>query len=349
MKDRCLNFKIRMMKNQFQKFLDACARVFRHLFVYLPPFVGLTLIVLCGYNIIFPNSDSFREIVNTIGIALLTGGLLSLSFSVLKYFRYFQNILSDLLYGREFLEKRTDLNILWSNITSILYHRRFPKIATKIHSLLKENYFDSENPFYSSYAELKITYKKVSDNRYVVTDVIKQKYIASSEMEFKIRMSSDIDFSVDDKDDIHNRLLKFIVNDEVLYTFKDQDEGTNRQERIEGASIEIIPYNKDNRMVLDFDLTLSGKTEYNTIRVIEKKYDLINNPMKRWIASHIYRRLSVFVSYPEDLINLTYSGAGTVDEIKSIPTGNLCNLELEYNNILLPRQGIFFGVALKKH
>jgi len=340
--------------------LDQLSRLLRHMFVYLPPIIGFLLIIATGKGWIFPCDRAWNKVFETVGVVFVTGGLLSLAFSVLKYFKYFQNILSDILYGHEFLERRTDLPSLWSNISSILYHRKYPKIAKKIQTLLKDNYFDTKNPYYSSYAELKTTYLQDKDNWFKVTDVIKQKIIATSESEFKIPMATDVEFEEGKPDGYYCKLLTLIVNDSEIYNYLDgnekkemKDENEKKDEKGNliinkaGVSLVIETQNSKNIMALKYDLTLSGKTEYSIVRVTEKRYDITFNPLKRWIASHIYRRLVVYVSYPENVLYLCPKGSGTINDFKPVITGHLCNLQLEYNDILLPQQGIVFGVAKK--
>jgi hypothetical protein len=325
-------------------------RFFRHLLAYSVPFVGLAIIILQGYKII-SFGEPWDQIANIFAAIFIGGGLLSLAMNVLKMFSYFERKLSDILYGKEFLKDRTDLPMLWSNVTEALYHQRFPKIAKKIHALLKDKYFNSSNNYYSSFLELKLNFSHNGGDFITSKDAILQKINVADESLKTFEMSSKLECELSEREDpiTYNRLLELKINETPLYKYKEGDDEKNVFTIKEKNYVLTIKrskeiYEKRMKNVLEYSIDVFGHQQYTIERVMEKKYNVIYNPLKRFVANHIYRRMSVLITHSDSLY-IDHTGCGTIDEFTERISAEVCDIHLEYNGIILPKQGIVIGIS----
>ncbi|MFZ5939036.1 MAG: hypothetical protein ACOYXB_00555 [Bacteroidota bacterium] len=327
-------------------------RLLRHIGVYSQPFIGIGYLVLSGYKLVHVCSP-WDQVFNTIAVVLIGSGLLTIVMTVLKVFSYFEEELSNILYGKEFLKDRQDLPILWSNVTEALYHQRFPKIAKKIHTLLEDHYFKASNNYYSSYIDLKLNLIDQGDGYVITKDAIVQKINVADLSLKRFPISSNLDCDLSEKDNpiSYNRLLELKINGKLIYKYK---EGDDKEKLIirEVSSYKITltrDMDESGRFLknkMDYFLDVMGEQQYTIERIVEKKFNLYYNPMKKFVANQIYRRMSVLITYSDSLF-VDYAGCGTIDSFIERDPAGVCNLHLEYNGIILPKQGIVIGIARK--
>lgn len=331
-----------------QKTFSWLKRVSRHVVVYFPPLLGFLVLYQNSNNYWFEEGSAWYIFLNSVSVAFITGGILTITMNALKYFDFFKKQLEDILLGDNFLEKRNDIHDLWTKVSRILYKRKFPEIAKKLENLILSEYLPKDSPYYSESFENEIHFEfdKADENILVLTEVHNQIVKSHNNTKINVKFTSTINLP-DDKtmrEDPSRLNLEFLkINENDLYCSENyiKERGCYK---LNEYSFELIEETQGSEMRMKGMINLTGSHEYKITKKISKKYYLNVNPIKAFTASHIFNNFLVSYTFPKEL-RVEFHKLGTVKSFTEQDTPSNESAKYKYEGILLPQQGFALGLT----
>ena len=256
------------------------------------------------------------------GETILVGGLIAFFSSYKTIIKGYRQELESLLFSTEYLEKRSDIDSVWDKISEIICRTKFPNIAKPLLNIIKANYLQSKDNIrcYHNY-----------------NSTIKIEWDSPDKKWIKIIDYTDFKLYADTNNDVN------LIQGNIIKAEKEGD-GTQNNIEIQCCDSNEHPvsasgiYNKDKQQIeCTASIRLKGKTEYNIIKTVTRRYKLDIDNFIGFRAKYITNGISIKVSYPEDM-KLTFTERGTLSDFKTnIINKNTC--EYRYDGLILPRQG----------
>jgi len=273
--------------------------------------------------------EALNRFLNSLGIALLSGGVFASILKALQFSRIFQEELSAVIYDTKFLERRTDIEAVWGEVSDILYKRKFPAIKDEIKKAILKTYFPTEVNFYYDKFEQDIQYElhEGSSEYMKVTEIINftVKSVSKTE-EIKLPYSSTtLTPAGDNKTDYD--VLEVKINDDP-------------------KKVEVDKKRKDDVLEATFLLEMSGSEEYEVFIKNQRILcpDVDNH--KTFASSKIVNNVKVDVRFPDD-INMRFFSMGTPGEFKDRGSSEHRILK-SYRGLIFPRQGYRILLSRRK-
>lgn len=311
-----------MLRQLWQKFIPIFA-VFslRSAFPWIMLIVGL-IAAIFGFSSLIDGCPNWQEICKWISNILIVSVIIGFISSYFQYKGIYQKNLFDVIYGKEFLKKRNDIDSIWSNVSEVLFKSRFPEISDKIFDVIKRYYIEGKEYYYSDY---------------VITLVI-----SWDDREAGI-------ISIDER--VGFRLVKEDVGEVIL-----QNDYTYENKEINGKNIKITNYdivsycvNGECQMsecskvqsdkLIQMELLLKGCSNYDISRHVKCTQNINYDCNLGFRAKTIINNLRL------EVVNKIWEEY----EINFMPRGVLENYKIreitsdysiyEYNNLLLTKQG----------
>ena len=268
-----------------------------------------------------------QALLKSVGTAVLSGGVFAAILKALQFARIFQEELSIVIYDPKFLERRTDIETVWGEVSDILYKRKFPAIKDEIRKEILKTYLPTAVNYYYDRFEQDIEYKLLpeSSDYMQVTEIINftVKSVSKTE-EIRLPFSSRILKRTDDKKTAFEVLEIKVNNKPKTVEDQPQDNGTF----LEAA----------------FLLDLTGEEEYEIYIKAEKTLcpDVDNH--KTFATSKIVNNFELDVRYP-DGIDMGFFSMGTPGEFHD--RGSSKNrVWKSYKGLIFPQQG--YRIALSR-
>lgn len=148
--------------------------------------------------------------INTIlpafGTALVSGGAFTAMLKWIQFTGVFKKALSDIVFGRELLQARKDLEPIWRNISEEMSERRFPQLSDELSDMVLEHYFPTRKNYYFSrhIREVDIFWEDRDARKIALQQHVEATLVPHAGKEinyrFSYKASSLEDFSFDDLD-----------------------------------------------------------------------------------------------------------------------------------------------------
>ncbi len=268
-----------------------------HLKIYPMPYFGLFGVLSFAYAQL-PLDNSFwiftdimiKNIISTISIAILSSVVFNVIIKSEQFLEIFKVEIRNIIYSKENLENRSDLENIWNNTTQVLCNQKFKDISKELHNKIKEHYLPYKYEFYYKDSELDINIEWGVENDYLkVTETLKTKLISHHENEIKYIFSNNMPILHKDDTKTYYKLSNFQINNKNIDTTQ--------------LLKTINKKDKNGRYIINnsFELPLSGKNIYEITRTEEKHYNLNANNLREHSATWLYQNLKVSVTYPNDL------------------------------------------------
>jgi hypothetical protein len=116
-------------------------------------FLGGAIVLYLGFSLHSPFGTA-------LGTAIVTSGVFSAVTTSRFMTRIFTTALSDVVYGRDFLSSRNDIDVIWRRVSDALCEKRFPELKDKIDENIIKNYLPKTRNFY--YSSIDRHYKVVA-------------------------------------------------------------------------------------------------------------------------------------------------------------------------------------------
>lgn len=284
--------------------------------------MGIALYVV-GYFYVNDNSI-WKEILIKLGDVLVIGVILGYLSNASQFLGIFKKDLQDIIYGKEFLKTRTDIQPLWENVSKEMFKNKFPKIHKDLLDTVSGYLPKNEVSFYDDYeAHIKIEWQDKERGIISVTDEVEFTLIAETENEFTYPLKTWT--SVKNKTDCEAQLLSFSVNNNPF----EYGEGVKTVE--------------DGRICTKYEFKLNGYTRYDIKYSRRQIYNINDDYYIGFRAHYIVNKLRVSLEHPED-ISAEFICRGTTKDFIDAATPTRNKIEKKYKGIILPRQGYIFAL-----
>ena len=280
-----------------------------------------------GYFTFDNNHSVWREIVIKGGDVLIIGVILGYLTNAAQFIGIFKGELQDIIYGKEFLEKRKDIKQIWETISKIMFKNKFPTIHRDLLNTVNSYFPKDEVSYYNDFeTHTTIEWENQNDGIIKVTDVVSFELIAENSGRFEYplktwavlkRGESYPETSLDIE--VNGHAPKKIIDKGV----KPDTDGN---------------YCKEQRIVLE------GDTKYAIKYTRVKVYNVNKDYYLGLRAKYLINNLRVCLDLPEGLV-AQFVCRGTQKDFDTV-NNNEKRIEKKYKGIVLPRQGYIF--ALRK-
>lgn len=288
-----------------------------------------------GYVLIYNEASIVRvwsrvgfwaELIVDIGDILLVGGVVGYLSGIAQWKGLFVEELEKVMFGKQLLSKRNDLNTIWENVTKQMFKYKFMAIHRDILDALK-HYLpdDGEISYYDNFSEdISVEWDNRARGIVHVRETLVFDIVAEStdEFEYSVKSTTFIPENIGAPEECIKHTV-FIEENKI-------DTETT--------------YEKDDSGVVTAQtLTkLSGKIRYKFKYIIDKKYCLysdyhISYRNKRYIHN---MRVSILL---DDGIKAKFIDRGSFEGFREVKnTKN--NIIMCYNGVVIPRQGFIFAL-----
>lgn len=300
-------------------------------------FVVVTLLIggICLYYGIMENDGNpdLRKLLHTVGSLAIASGIFTGIAKSNQFTEIYKKILRDIIYGKEHLDVRKDLENIWENVTQALSNQKFLKISDKMKTNIKKYFLPLNHDYYYDNYNIEVLMEFSPDN---------PEYLILKETVTYTIICDDEDLLIDNK---------FIGNIKVDLTNKDLTDHSLKKLVIDNENVTNITFEKKligNHLRCEYHKQLKGKKSYFVKREEEKKYDMRFNPIRKQLAVWIYNNCSLDLTYPKGL-NIDFHNMGVLDEFKiedkSSSTFN--RIKAEYKGLIYKNQGFFLHLRRK--
>lgn len=279
-----------------------------------------------GYFVV--SNEIWKEILIKIGDVLVIGVIIGYLSNAAQFLGIFKKDLEDIIYGKEFIEKRNDLEDIWERITKQMFKNKFPSIHKEFLNVITHYLPNDAVSYYHNYdIETTIEWENKESGKIKVTDDISFDLVADSDQRFEHPFKSwTVIQEVDDK----ASAMKSLV--------------------VDGKAPEIVKehnYIDNECRCYETTIALAGSKRYSIRFSRERIYDLNKDFYLGFRARYIVNDLKVSLEHPED-IDVIFTCRGTQKEFENYKTPNKKRIAKRYKGIILPRQGYIFALNFKK-
>lgn len=268
---------------------------------------------------------SWKQLWAFIAELLIVGVLFSFVANAGLFSNVFNKELQNIIYGKNFIGNRADLEIVWGNLSQELCRNKFKNISEDLLNAIRSylpgdavSYFDNYN------LDLKVEWLDKRSGQVKVTQ------------------------------DLHTRIMAE-TSDRFPSPFKaTTPKGCNCDVKVTKLTVNGKPANQttytdlteDGETIYKHEIVLEGSTHYDIHFIRERTYSIYQDNYIGFRASHIINGMTVRLSLPED-ISAEYLSRGTLNEFENIRVTENC-IEKQYDGIILPNQGYIFILKPKE-
>lgn len=285
--------------------------------------------------ILFPNTsyspfnESWNALLQKIGFVGLTSGVFASVLKSIQFTGLFQEELTKVISGSEFLNNRKDLPELWRKISKSIYAQKFPEISELLENRILNTYFPRDTNHYNEDLIVSIVIHDISDDLIInYTQTIEYNAILDFEKnESNIVYTDTItdDQGVEEK----NELLSFKVENEEI------DLEKCREIKKENGKIKYI-----------HKVPINGKKKFKIFLKIKNTYSLKGENVKLLRFNTITKNVDVTISHPTH-IDVSFFNVGLINDFVPIHTDIENTLSRRHrDDLILPKQG--FGLSFNK-
>ncbi|KGO84444.1 hypothetical protein Q763_01500 [Flavobacterium beibuense F44-8] len=295
--------------------------IFKYVLI-LSLFLGILLLYISE---LFQTGSIFKTVSSSAAGIILSGGVFAAIVKSKQYSTIFGDLLRDIVFSNEHLDKRKDLEEIWEKVSQALCRQKFKEISVSLHDNVKNSYLPINHEYYYKDHNIDIIIERDEENPgYVyVTETLVTKIISEDTSKKYYKFSGKVPLVPSERD-----LTFYELNDL----------------KVNGKKIdckEILKCTK-NSTSLQFSLEYecSGETSYEIRKSEKKRYNLKANPYKGQNAIWLYENFSVDLSYPKDM-DLEFLNVGVLNswEISARHSKTNNRIKATYNGLIFKNQG----------
>lgn len=280
-----------------------------------------------GYFAFDGNSSVWREIVIKAGDVLIIGVVLGYLTNAAQFLGIFKSELQDIIYGKDFLEKRKDIKQVWETISKIMFKNKFPTIHKDLLNTVNSYLPKDEASYYNDFeTHTTIEWVNQNDGTIKVTDTISFELIAESVSKFEYPLKTWAVLKPGESYPETSLAIEINGNPPKKIIDKGIKPDTDGN------------YCKEQRIVLE------GSTKYSIKYTRVKVYNINDDYYLGLRAKYLINNLRVCLDLPEGLA-AQFVCRGTQKDFETV-NNRENRIEKKYKGIVLPRQGYIF--ALRK-
>ena len=285
--------------------------------------VGIFAYVI-GFFVLFPNT-LVRELVIKVADVLIIGVVVGFLTNAAQFLGIFKKDLQDIIYAKDFVNKRNDLPELWDNISKEMFKNKFSGIHKQFLQVMKGYFPTNEVTYYDDYnVYTTVSWIDKEQGLIKVEDKISFDLISDSRGNFTYPMKSWIQAGEDCTP--ISKISDIVIN---------------------GKACEIIPLQPDldsrtGIMFQEFKVSLCGDTCYSIRYKHEQQYNIHDDYYLGFRSLFILNGMKVCLNLPDD-INATFIERGTQHGFDTV-NNSKNRIEMKYKGIVLPKQGYIFAL-----
>lgn len=265
----------------------------------------------------------------SIGDILLVGGVVGFLTSAAQWKGIIVQELTNIVYGKELLSKRSDLKAIWENVTKQLFKNKFKHIHRDILDSIS-HYLpttDNEICYYDNFTEdISVTWEDKDACIVKTTEIMSFDIIAESEAE--------VDYTVRSKTVINPQIGK--PEDCVRHTIHlNEQEYTQAVTNHERSGIFVV---------MNTSLQLKGSKKYHFKFTIEKKYNLKEDFTIAYKAKRYIHNMHVSLLLDEG-ISAEFIERGEYEPFCEVKKTKQ-NIIMDHSGVILPHQGFIFALKI---
>lgn len=318
------------MKKFFISIYNTASEFFERFFVVITLIVGFVCLYY-GITNELGNPD-LKRFFHTVGSLALASGIFAGIAKSNQFTEIYKKIFREIIYCKEHLDNRKDLEKIWENITEALINQKFKNINGNMKDNIKKYYLPMNHDYYLDDMNCDITVEFSDKNPdYVIVNEITCYTIICEDEDLKI----DNRFVAKIKIDGANHQLT--TYDLLEYYIDDTRVITSVNRKYDGNWL-TIEYNKE----------LKGKKKYKIKRVERKHYSLNYNSIRRHLAVWLYNDCTINITFPKDLY-VEFQPMGVLNTFSSENrSNNQYNRFIHtYKGLIYKNQGFFFHLRKK--
>lgn len=267
----------------------------------------------------------WSDILIKLGDVLIIGVVVGYLTSVAQWSGIFKKEIQDIVFGKEFLNKRNDIENIWHNVTKQMFKFKFADIHRDMLSALREILPKEDDiSYYEDYdADTKVEWVNREQGLIKSIDTFAMYIVAESEKEFSFPIKS---WTI--TGDEQNGKIKQTINVSVDSKAMKDLKTTTKREGDEICSETLIP--------------LKGKKRYFLQYTREKIYNINEDYYIAYRAKYITKNLKVSLELPDD-IEALFVERGTTDEFLNVKNSKH-HIKKSYKGVIFPKQGYIFAL-----
>ncbi|MBD5277160.1 MAG: hypothetical protein HDS30_05870 [Bacteroides sp.] len=242
----------------------------------------------------------------------------------------FKKEIQDIIYGKEFLQKRNDIETIWYNVTKQMFKSKFADIHKNMLTALK-SVLPSEDDisYYEDYdADSRIEWVDKDKGVIKCIDNYSMYIVVESEKQFDYVINKwTIENSENPDDDILESL-------EVVVDSKKQNDLITMTTR------------NGSEICTETKVSLSGKKRYFLQYSRVQQYNINDDYYIGFKAKYITNNLKVSLELPHD-IEAIFIERGTVKGFQNV-NNTKSHIKKIYKGVIFPKQGYIFALNVKK-
>lgn len=291
----------------------------------------LLIIGIAAYVLYFckvSDSELINTLFQTIGNVLVVGVVIGFVTNVLQNFGLFKEELGKVLYGKDFMSKRIDIDDIWINASKVIFEEKFPDIQDEFLERIKEYLPCQDVAYYDNYeTHIDLSWHDKEQGLIKVTDKKIFDLIPVSVKKFRYTYSSWT--TVNSGDTFSYKLIDLSVNGRSLKSSKIKRQSPKT----------------DNEICNKLKFSLKGASKYRIILHDEKIYNINYDYVIGFRSKHITHNFRVQLNHPED-IEATFVSCGTQHQFSTVNKSKTCS-ENRYEGVIFPKQGYIFALKLQ--
>lgn len=269
------------------------------------------------------------EVVEKLGDVLVIGAVVGFITNAATFFDVFTDTLQRIIYGKNFLNKRNDIDDVWRNVSKQRFALNMDGIEQPFLNVIA-NYFPDENQDvcylrnYTVYYHLEWD-KEKGDGWVKMTKTFTFDLIARSDNGFQYQLKSTTNYGNDEtsKNNVSDNISSLIVDG------KESKDTSTKNEN-----------DTDGKKIVEHAIRIDGGREHKLKIVREKEFNIKDEPHLSYKAKHIVQNMEISISLPDNL------------RARLINRGTQCDLEriindgtrqiYRYEGLVMPKQGYIF-------
>lgn len=172
-------------------------------------FSGIILYAIGYFGI---DKDSvWKEITIKIADVLVIGVILGYLSNAAQFLGVFKQDLQDIIYGKEFINNRKDIDTLWETLSKQLFKNKFPLIHKEFLKVINNYFPEKEISYYNDYERnTSIEWVNKENGIIKVTDIVSFELVAETAEKFTYPIKT---WTKVNNDTIYeNKTTEFLVN-----------------------------------------------------------------------------------------------------------------------------------------
>lgn len=285
-------------------------------------FIGIIGYVI-GYFIAEQNS-TMQNVAIKIGDVAIIGAVVGYLTGIAQWAGIFKRELQDIIYAKNFLGQRKDIEEIWYNVTKQMFKHKFSEIHKPLLEALRKTMpGDNDISYYEDYdANIKLEWANKEEGIVKSNEIMSFILVADSEHSFEYEIKTWTYIGQEGQPEIEAPDI-FIDGERFL-------------------DIQLSQSVKEGIVCTTTKIILKGKRRYAIKYTRNKIYDISMDYFIGLKSAYLINNLCVELDLP-DGIEALFIPRGTISEFECVKKSK-SNIKMKYKGVVFPKQGYIFAL-----